>query len=224
MEKERKEKKKTSDDLLDEVAEKAARKVLQLHYRAIDANHYRATEDLLRAYPRRLRIARHPEDFDFFPKGHSKDISVAPPKGSGVVDKIDAAEMHVEGRKRAYEDEMHRLYETEFAIGHFKDLPEFKVIRLVYFNEDIEDHDRGEAAKRYTWDQIADEMGKIGIERKITALRRWRSKLVREMTVMIFGAAGAISVNTRETGKGKGDKNAAEVENAEGKVHPENQE
>jgi hypothetical protein len=39
----------------------------------------------------------HPEEFEFFLTGHSKDISIAPPPGTGVVDKIEAAELYTEG-------------------------------------------------------------------------------------------------------------------------------
>lgn len=225
MDKEHKDRKKTTDELIEEAAEKGARKLLTLQYRAMDSNHYRAMEDLLRAYPRRIRLMEHPEEFDFFPTGHSKDISIAPPPGTGVIDKIEAAEMFTEARKRAFEYEMFRLYETEYAIAPFKHLSEFAVVRLLYFNQDAHGNDRGVDAKHLTWEEIAEELETIGLQRAITVIRRWRSRLVREMTVMLFGAEGALSINSRESAKnnkkGKGEKNAAEVDDSEGQVHSE---
>lgn len=217
----RREKKKTMEEVIGEAAERGARKALALQARELEVNYYRAMEDLLRAYPKRRRILEHPEEFEFFPVGKSKDISIAPPKGSGVVDKISVTEAYVDERKRAYAQELALFSETEYAIAHFKHLPEFAVIRLVYFNEDIEGNDRGEGAKRYTWDQIACELDKIGVEKTITVIRRWRSRLVRDMTVMMFGARGAVNVNTKESKKGKGEGNVAEVEDTEGAVRAE---
>lgn len=214
--KEQKEKRST-DELLEEAAEKGARKALT-GYIAQEINYYRAMEDLLRAYPKRLHLMEHPEEFDFFPSGRSKDISVAPPRGSGVVDKIEVAEMFTESRKRAYEQDLFWLRETQYAIAPFVHMPEFIVIRMFYFNEDVHGNAREKDAKRLTWEDIAEELDGIGIHKSVSVIRGWRSRLVRDMTVMLFGAQGAMSINRRESSKskkGKGDKNAAEVEDPE---------
>ena len=197
MDKEHKERKRSMDELIEEAAEKGARKLLALQHRAMESNHYRAMEDLLRAYPRRVRLMEHPEEFEFFPVGRSKDISIAPPSGSGVIDKIEVAEMFVDARKRAFEQEMFKLYETEYAIAPFVDRPEFVVIRMFYFNEDVNGNYRDNDAQRLTWEEIAGELESIGIHRSETVIRRWRSALVREMTVMMFGAEGALSIESK---------------------------
>ena len=191
-------KKTATEKYIDTAAEAGARKVLQLQRSNSSVNHYRAMEDLLWAYPKRVRMMEHPEEFNFFPTGHSKDISIAPPPGTGVVDKIVAAEMYTEARKRAYEHEMFRLHETEYAMLPFMDRPEFVVIRMFYFNEDVNGNYRGNDAKRLTWEEIAGELETIGINRSETVIRRWRSSLVREMTVMMFGADGAVSIESRD--------------------------
>lgn len=220
-------KKKTTNELIAEAAEKGAEKVLLLQRKTQSANHYRAMEDLLRAYPKRLRMMEHPEEFDFFPAGRSKDISIAPPPGCGVVDKIDVAEMFTEARKRAYEFEMFKLYQTEYAIVPFKHMTEYAIIRMIYFGEDVHGNYRGNDARPYSFNEIIEALHSIGIAWSERTVRHKRSKLVQAMTVMMFGTDGALSIETRDENrthnkndnkKGTGENGAAEMEDAEGQV------
>lgn len=196
------EKHRSREQLIEQSAEAGARKVLQLQAHQRNINLYRAMERLLRGFAHRVRIAEHPEEFDFFKTGRSKDISVAPPPGTGVVDKIEAAELFTEARKKAYEVEMYKLQQTYYAIAPFENRPEFIVIRMYYFNEDVTGNPRGDA-KPYTWEEIAEELSCIGMDRGISTLRLWRSKLVQDMTVMLFGVDGAVSVEAREPRQGR---------------------
>lgn len=196
-------KKKTKEQLyIDEAAKAGAREVLYLQAQQRNINLYRAMERLLRGFAHRVRIAEHPEEFDFFKTGRSKDISVAPPPGTGVVDKIEAAEMFTEARKKAYEVEMYKLQQTYYAIAPFEDKPEFIVIRMYYFNEDVNGKPRGDA-KPYTFAEIAEELEAVGIQRSEKILRKWRTKIVQDMTVQMWGADGALSVEAREPKQGQ---------------------
>jgi len=196
-------KKKTKEQLyIDEAAKAGAREVLYLQAQQRNINLYRAMERLLRGFAHRVRIAEHPEEFDFFKTGRSKDISVAPPPGTGVVDKIEAAEMFTEARKKAYEVEMYKLQQTYYAIAPFEDKPEFIVIRMYYFNEDANGKPRGDA-KPYTFAEIAEELEAVGIQRSEKILRKWRTKIVQDMTVQMWGADGALSVEAREPKQGQ---------------------
>ena len=59
---------------LDEMIERAAKATAQevvFRQRQDRANLYRSMERLLRAYPRRIRLAEHPEDYEWFPAGRS---------------------------------------------------------------------------------------------------------------------------------------------------------
>ena len=195
-------KKKTKEQLLiDEAAKAGAREVLHLQAQQRNINLYRAMERLLRGFAHRVRIAEHPEEFDFFKTGRSKDISVAPPPGTGVVDKIEAAEMFTEARKKAYEVEMYKLQQTYYAIAPFEDKPEFIVIRMYYFNEDANGKPRGDA-EPYTFAKIAEELEAVGIQRSEKILRKWRTKIVQDMTVQMWGADGALSVEARDPKQG----------------------
>lgn len=197
MDKEQKQKKKTYEELIAEAADKAAEKVLVFQRKDQATNHYRAMEDCLRAYPKRVHMMKHPEEFRFFPTGHSKDISIAPPPGTGVVDKIEAAVMYTEARKKAYVHELSLLHETEYAMAPFWNREDFIIIRMYYFNEDEHGEPRGDA-KPYTFPEISEALKAIGIEWAEKAIRRRRTKLVREMTVMMFGVDGALSIESQE--------------------------
>ena len=188
---------------IDEAARAGARELLHLQYSGRNVNHYRATERLLRSYPRYKRWEEHPEEYGFFPVGKSKDISVAPPPGLGISDRVELNEEFVASRKASFERTMSRYYDIKAVVEQFQDKPEFVIIRMYYFNEDVHGHDRGPDAKRYTFDAIADELATIGIEKTIKTLRDWRSRLVQDMTVMIFGIDGALSVESREPTQGK---------------------
>ena len=222
MDREQKAKKKSVDELIEEAAEKGAQKVVLFQHMAQSVNHYRAMEDLLRAYPKRVRMMEHPEEFEFFRVDRSKDISIAPPAGSGIIDKIETAEMFTEARKRAYEYELFRLRETEYAIAPFIHLPEFIIIRMAYFGEDVHGNYRGVDAQPYTIEEIIDALRSVGIIWAERTVRYKRSKLVRAMTVMMFGVDGAISVESRIHSKinkkRSGEKHVAEMEEAEGQV------
>ena len=170
-------------------------------HRQRSVNLYRATERLLRNYKRFKQIVNNPEDFDFFPQGKSKSISIAPPSGSGVVDKVDLAELYVEARKKAFEALLINWIMADIAISMFKDSEEFIVIRMYYFNEDADGNDRL-IDKMYTFEEIASELAEKGIDRGEKTLRTWRTKMVQDMTVVLFGIEGAVSVEAREPKQG----------------------
>lgn len=159
-------------------------------------NLYRATEKILRAYPKYRAWEQDPESYGFFPTAKSKDISVAPPPGSGVRDSIDILDEFINARKTSFQRTMARYYDIKAVIELFEKRPEFVVIRLYYFNEDVNGNDRGPDAKRLTWDEIADELEAVGVRRSVSSLRIWRSRLVQEMTVMLFGVDGALSLES----------------------------
>lgn len=162
-------------------------------------NYYRAMEDALRQYPVLKReIVDVPEEYGFFPAGKSKDISVAPPKGSGVTDKVEINELYVQSRKNSLLRTLEQFAAIDTVIRMFEHRREFVVIRLVYLNQDINGNDRGVNAPKYTWEQIAEEIDKLdGPVRSLSTIRAWRSSLVREMAVMMWPEAAGTLDNYR---------------------------
>lgn len=203
-------KKKTKQQLyIDEAAKAGAREVLHLQLQQRNLNLYRAMERLLRAYPKYKAMQEHPDDYGFLPVGKSKDISVAPPPGSGARDPIEALAEHIDSRASSYDRTMGRFMELEAVIRLFQNKPEFIVIRMYYFNEDANGKDRGDA-KPYTFDEISNELTAVGIERSVRSLRTWRTKLVQEMTVLLFGVDGAVSIEAREPKQGQPEEGGAD--------------
>ena len=196
-------KKRTVQEYIDETAKKTAQEVVRTQRRERNINLYRATERLLRSYPRFKRWEEHPEEYGFFPVGKSKDISVAPPPGLGVRDKVELNEEFIASRKASFGRSMNHYYDIKAVVEQFQDKPEFVIIRMYYFNEDAHGRERGDDARRYTFDMIADELSSVGIDRSVKTLREWRSRLVQDMTVMIFGIDGALSIESRDPAQGQ---------------------
>lgn len=202
-EREQEKKRLTVPEIIDQTAKVAAQEVLHQQRQARNLNLYRATERLLRSYKKFQHWEENPEEYGFFPVGKSKDISVAPPPGLGLRDKVELNEEFVSARRASYERTMARYYDIKAVVEQFQDKPEFLVIRMYYFNEDVHGKDRGPGAKRYTFEDIASELSTIGIERSVKTLCVWRSTLVQDMTVLLFGVDGAVSVEAREPKQGQ---------------------
>lgn len=194
--------KPTAQELIDQSARAAAKEVLRQQRQARGVNLYRATERLLRSYKMFRRWEECPEEYGFFPAGKSHDISVAPPPGLGLRDKVELNEEFVAARRVSFERTMARYYDIKAIVERFEDRPEFIVIRMYYFGEDVYGHDREPGAKRYTFEEIASELSSIGMERSAKTLRVWRSALVQDMTVLLFGVDGAVSVESRDPAHG----------------------
>ena len=191
-------KKLTVPEIINASAKAAAHEVVRQQQRKRCTNLYRATERLLRSYPKYRRWEENPEEYGFFPSAKSKDISVAPPPGLGIRDKVELNEEFVSARRRSFEMTMARYFDIKAVVEQFDQRPEFIVIRMYYFGEDVYGHDRGPDARRYTFEDIASELSSIGMERSTQTLRIWRTRLVQDMTVLLFGIDGAVSVEARE--------------------------
>ena len=172
------------------------RKTSKKHeYKPRPLNYYHGTEHLLRLYPEARRIMEAPEEYDFFPKGKSKDISIAPPPGCGVTDKIEITENFIEGRKKAFTEYVQGWQRVNAAVKAFENDHRFFVIRMYYFGET---YDGDPAPRKYSFEDIADELSIHGINRTVRCLRGWRTHLVQDIAVLIFGPDAALAVTQRE--------------------------
>lgn len=189
--------KKTVRQYIDEAARAGAREAVNLQHRQRAINLYRAMERLLRAYPKYKAMQEHPEEYGLLPVRRSRDISVAPPPGSAAIDPIEAITEHIDNRASSYDRTVGRFMELDAVVRHFERLPEFIVIRMYYFNEDAWGRDRGDA-RFMSFEEIAEALEAAGIYRSEKTLRRWRTRLVQDMTVLMFGVDGAVSIEARE--------------------------
>ena len=196
-------KRQSVKEIIREAAREGARETVNLQRQQRNLNLYRTTERLLRNYKTYQKLVTDLEGYGFEPIGKSHSISVAPPPGSGVSDRVDLYDEHVAARRASYERTKARYDEIDAVVRRFKDKEEFIVIRMYYFNEDANGQDRGDDAKPYTFDEISEELAAVGIERSERSLRTWRTKLVQDMTVLLFGVDGAVSIEAREPKQGQ---------------------
>ena len=198
-------KKPSISEIIESAAKRGAVEVLHLQRKQRNLNLYRTTERLLRNYKNYQRLVNDLDAYGFEPVEKSHDISVAPPPGSGMHDKIDLYDEHVEARKASYARTKARYEEIAAVVHQFEDKDEFIVIRMYYFNENAIGQDRGDEAKPYTFDEISEELASVGIDKSVRTLRTWRTKLVQDMTVLLFGVDGAVSIEAREPKQGQGE-------------------
>lgn len=190
--------KKTVDQIIESAAQAAASEVVRQQRRGRNVNLYRAMERLLRSYPKLRKLAMNPEDYGFIPPERSKSITIAPPPGGGAQDHEEMIADAISDRIASYERTKARFDELNAVISQFEDRPEFTVIRMYYWNEDCIGNERPDDAKPYTFEDIAIELSEYGEPRSEKTLRSWRTKLVQEMVVLLFGIDGAISVESRD--------------------------
>lgn len=190
-------KKATIENLINQAASAGAMAAYKAMCNYPHTDYYKSLEALLRAYPKMRRWVDHPEEYGFFPTEKSKSITVAPPAGSMFIDTVDLTETYLEARKRSFTRSLERFFDLWIVIDAFKNRREFVVIRMYYFGEDEYGNYRGDDAKRYTWEEIAEALSCAGHEYSESALREWRNNIMREMVVMMWGKDGAMSINTK---------------------------
>lgn len=200
-------KRQSVNDIIKAAAREGARETVNLQRQQRNLNLYRTTERLLRNYKAYQKLVTDLEGYGFEPIEKSHSISVAPPPGSGVADRVDLYDEHIAARRASYERTKARYDEIDAVVRRFEDREEFVVVRMYYFNEDAYGNDRGDA-KPYTWEEIAEELAAAGIDRGISTLRTWRSKIVQDMTVLLFGVDGAVSIEARDPKQGRPEEGA----------------
>lgn len=71
---------------------------------------------------------------------------------------------------------------------------EYPVIQMRYFGRGL-DGEQLPAGKYYTWEQITDAMDARDLLHDERTARRWRSQIVSDMAVCIFGAPAALQLS-----------------------------
>ncbi len=191
-------------ELINEVA-RATATAAYMDHDGGTINYFRAMEMLLFNYK---KLAMLVVDYDLYIAGHtsarpqrSKSVIMRTPDGNPP-DASDTEEIELQ---RNYSKTRTRFEELDRVVKLFKDRKEFNVVRMYYFNEDAEGNDRG-GAEAWTWEGIADALSSMGMVRDAKSARRWRSRIVNDMAVCMFGKPAAIGTSTyrRELDKSRG--------------------
>ena len=188
--------KKNVEQIIEDTAKATASAVIGQQRQARSTNLYRAMERLLRNYPKLKKLVDNVADYGFTPVERSKSVTIAPPPG-GRRDRSDMLEDFILERQTSYERTKARFEEIDAVVRQFSDKPEFIVIRMYYFGEDAHGNDRGPDARPYSFEEISEALTAAGIPRSEKTLRTWRTRLVQDMTVLLFGIDGAVSVESR---------------------------
>lgn len=197
--------KKSIDEVIHDAAVAAASEVVRQQRAAKTVNFYGAVERLLRNYKKLQRLAASEADYMMIPeRDHS--ISVAPPPGGVPRDREDVMQDRINERRASYQRTVDQFNELDAVVRQFAEKPEFVVIRMYYFNEDANGYDRGADTRPYSFEQISEELALAGLQRSERTLRQWRTNIVKDMVVALFGVDGALSIETpREPRKDRED-------------------
>jgi hypothetical protein len=161
-------------------------------------NYFRATERLLFNYPRIQALIADEEAYCTLErKTKSHDIITFTHNASEYKPPELAEEQAQYEKLKSYMHTKKLFANLQMVISRFEGLPEFIVIRMYYFRENC----KGEKqAEPHTWEEITTELDAAGILHDVKTARRWRTRLVQDMAVCIFGVYAAAS-NERERGR-----------------------
>ena len=177
------------DELITRASKSAAAEAVAAYRRSGIVNYFKAMESLLWNYKRLQKLVADPESYlETFVSHRSKSIVTISGGSEGFQTDDDLLEALRAERMASYERTCARFDEVDMVVRLFRKEPEWPIIGMYYMGEDAEGRDRDPHAPRWTWESIALE---LQIAEK-TARRR-RSKLVRNMSIVMFGAPAAIS-------------------------------
>lgn len=172
-------------------------KALEHIYPGGPVNFFKAMESLLYNYKRLKALVSEPEAYiNAVAANKSKDVVRYSESNGGWRDPEDAKEERIRDREASYDKTKADFDRLDKVIERFRREREFPVIAMYYLHEDALGLDRDPDARKYTWEDIVLELDSIGIEATEKTARQWRSKMINDMSVCMFGAVAAISSGT----------------------------
>ena len=163
-----------------------------------ETNHFRAMESLLWNYTKlRDRVADRDAYMRIDIQERSKSVTVAPPKGQTYKDHDEVLDEIYRMKAMSYAQTLARFEELDGIVKQFRERQEFVVVRMYYFNENLDGSQREEYKQRRTWEEITEELSKAGVLQNVKTARKWRSQIVADMAVCMFGAPAALTTQTR---------------------------
>lgn len=178
-------------ELIQEVAQKTAA-AIYIEQTEGKIDFYKAMEALLYNYTKLKQLVENEAEYMKVElKGKSKSI-VKFSQGSGYNGKTedDIIEELQQQKAIQYQKTKARFEEVDRVIQLFKDRKEFYVIKMYYFGQDATGKQR---EKQYTFEEIAEELEKLGLLKDERTARRWRSRIVTDMAICMFGRDAAIT-------------------------------
>lgn len=152
-----------------------------------NTNYFRSMELLLRNYP---QLAQLVVDTDMYMEDASRKrdksiVSFRSNAGGLPPSEVEDEAERIRASNYAYTRE--RFDEIDRVVKVYADRKEMRVVRMYYFGQDADGKPRQQEERRVTFEAIAVE---LGIEEKTA--RRWRSEIVNDMAVALFGKCAAV--------------------------------
>lgn len=194
-------------ELINEVA-RATASMAYIDGMGGEVNYFRAMESLLFNYKKLAALVADYEGYTHveLQRKSNSITSFSPSSGNAYRTEEDVLEELERDKVKAYHRTRARFEEVDRVVKLFADRKEFHVVRMYYFGEDAQGEQRPADAPPYTWEEIAEELGNMGLIRDAKSARRWRNKIVNDMAVCMFGKPAAVSAGTfrKEREKAKG--------------------
>ena len=152
-------------------------------------NYYQATENLLEIY---MTLKKIVEDFDEYAedlqKRKSKSITAGSAQSGYRKTQEEIEDERMAEKMRSFGETKNTLALLDYVLNRFRSKRQFVVIERYYFNLGEDGQER--EAERKSLAEIAED---LGLNEK--TVRRWRSKMVKDISIIIFGLPAAASVN-----------------------------
>lgn len=163
-----------------------------------EVNYFRAMESLLYNYKKLAALVADYEGYTHVQlQGRSKDIvRFSPSAGNAYRTQDEIIEEMERDKVISYHRTRARFEDIDRVVKLFADSKEFHVVRMYYFGEAADGSARPANAPPYTFEDIAAELGDMGMIRDEKSVRRWRNSIVNDMAVCMFGKPAAVSAGT----------------------------
>lgn len=160
-------------------------------------NYFRAMESLLYNYKKLERLVANEEEYVTV-ELHTRSTSLVKfsPGGNGQKSREDIIDELEQERAISYRRTKARFDEIDRVVQLFREKKEYTVVRMYYFGEDANGNTRPADVQGYTWEDIAYELGAVGVLRDVKTARRWRNRIVNDMAICLFGKPAAVSAGT----------------------------
>lgn len=157
---------------------------------APERNYFKIMEKLLYSYPTLKRIVSDKAAYTRVElQGRSGVVRFNPNASwKSQEDRLEELERDKEAEFDTTLKDFRRL---DRVIQQFRERKEFVIVRMYYFGEDIDGKQKAADAPEATWEELS-----VALEKDVKTLRRWRSKIVNEMAIALFGIDAAIQAGT----------------------------
>lgn len=182
---------------IDKIIERAVQKSVEAVIKkddekdALTFDYYKATETILYNYPKLVDIVADECDYmEEIYKQRSKSITHFSPTASYT----DPTEEKEKERQKSYNKTKAQLESIDRILNQFRHDSRFRIIEIYYFNWDTNGQRRSNDSKRLSFEQIAEQIIKEdGSHPEVKTVRRWRSQMVGDISVALFGIPAALS-------------------------------